>query len=611
LSASSSIRKPNDGVLQIQTPRAFVPLLGQHRYKGAKGGRGAAKSHFYCEYLIEDMVADHHRVACLREVQSSIKDSVKQLVEDKIRKFGFQIVSTIKGPGQFKITETEIVGPNESLMTFRGLKGTTATSIKSLEGYTRAFVEEAQTISQSSLDILTPTIRSPGSQLLFGWNPLSPFDPVDKFFAENKGDPDFVLIDVSYLDNPWFPEELRRDMERDKRRDIEKYNHIWLGHYRQHSEARVFKNWRVDEAEIPTDARPYYGADWGFATDPSVLVRCWVVGPKQLYIDAEAYKVGCDIDKTPELFDTVDEGDARRWPIKADSARPETISYMRRNGYPHIVSAVKGPGSLEDGIEFLKSYDIVIHPRCKHTIDEFTHYSYKTDKLTNEVLPVLEDKKNHVIDASRYALESVRMALVGETSEQDFTFDPTKVAVLKDWPRVYGLDVNGSLVSAVWAAWDPHGDTVYLYGEYEESKARQEVWSGAIRKRGRYVPGVFDLTARKRSQEQGERIVDSLIDEQLDLYTFEVDAEAAAAEINARIASKQLRVAQNLAGWMAQYRAYRRDPKGAIVQEQDGLMQATGLILTGGLSVSQIDEKVERDVMEEWGDQTRNPVTGY
>lgn len=557
------------------------------------------------------MAAEHHRVACLREVQSSIKDSVKQLVEDKIRKFGFQIVSTIKGPGQFKVTETEIVGPNESLMIFRGLKGNTATSIKSLEGYTRAFVEEAQTISQSSLDILTPTIRSPGSQLLFGWNPDAPTDPVDKFFLENADDPDFVLIDVSYLDNPWFPEELRRDMERDKRRDIDKYNHVWLGHYRQHSEARVFKNWRVDEAKIPADARPYYGADWGFATDPAVLIRCWIIGAKTLYIDAEAYQVGCEIDKTPALFDEIDEGDARRWPIKADSARPETISYMQRHGYPHIVPAVKGPGSLEDGVEFLKSYDIIIHPRCKHTIAEFTHYSYKTDKITNEILPVLEDKHNHVIDAARYALESVRMSLVGESSEQDFIFDPTKLPVLKDWPRVYAIDVDGPMVSVVWGAHDNYQDIVYLYGEYVEDKARLETWATAIRKRSRQAPGIFSPRARKRTEEQGLKIVDDLLDMDLDIFTEDADIENAAVEINARISTQQIKVAQNLSNWLSQYRSYRRDNKGRIVEEADGLMQATGLLLTSGLAIAAVDQAATERAMEEYGDMGRDSVTGY
>jgi phage terminase large subunit len=124
-----------------------------------------------------------------------------------------------------------------------------------------------------------------------------------------------------------------------------------------------------------------------------------------MYIDHEAYAVGCEIDNTPDLFDTVPG--SRKWKITADSARPETISYMQRNGFK-IVGAKKGNGSVEDGINFLLNFDIIVHPRCKHVIDEFTHYSWKVDKRTDEVLPVLADDHNHMIDAVRYALESSR-----------------------------------------------------------------------------------------------------------------------------------------------------------------------------------------------------------
>lgn len=375
----------------------FLPLLAPKRFKGAKGGRGSGKSHFLAEMLVEEAITDHVRAACLREVQNSIKDSVKQLIEDKIHALGQS--------HKFNITEREIRGPNDSLFIFRGLQNHTVTSIKSLEGFNRALVEEAQTISQRSLDIMIPTFRS-GSQMSFAWNPDKATDPVDKLFRENADDPDFELVTANYHDNPWFPDELRRDMERDKRRDPEKYAHVWLGEYQRNSEARVFRNWTVEEFDAPADAIHRFGADWGFAVDPTVLIRCHIVGRK-LYVDHEAYAVGCEIDNTPALFDQVPE--ARKWTIRADSARPETVSYMQRKGFK-IIPAIKGPGSLEDGIEFLKSYDIVVHPRCKHTANELALYSYKTDPLTNDILPLLEDKNNHVIDALRYACEGLRRA---------------------------------------------------------------------------------------------------------------------------------------------------------------------------------------------------------
>lgn len=376
------------------------------------GGEGAAKSHFWAESLIEDILSQHTRAVCAREIQNSIKDSVKQLLEDKIGKFGVE--------KSFRVTEREITGPHDSLVIFRGLQSHTATSIKSLEGFTRCWVEEAQTISQRSLDLLIPTFRT-GSELWFSWNRLKPTDPVDVLFEQNKDDPDFICIGVTYRDNPWFPDELYRDMLRDRKRDIDKYNHVWEGQYQTLSEARVFKNVTVEAFETPDDAEFYFGADFGFAVDPTTIVRMWIKGRK-LFIDHEAYKVGCEIDETPALFAGSDPQGrwenrwghpgipgATKWPIRADSARPETISYLNQRGLK-VVSALKGKGSVAEGIEFMKSYDIVVHPRCKHTQAEFTFYSYKTDKLTGKVIPVLEEGNEHCLDSCRYGLEQVRLA---------------------------------------------------------------------------------------------------------------------------------------------------------------------------------------------------------
>ena len=375
------------------------------REPGGDGGSG--KSHFFAERLVEEAVAEHVRGACLREFQKSIKDSSKQLLEDKIRDLGLS--------GMFAITETEVRGPNDSLFVFHGLASHTAHSIKSLEGFNRAWADEAQAFSARSWNLLTPTFRTPGSEIWASWNPEKKSDPVDRFFRNDDGsprsdDPDIICVRTSWRDNPWFPDELKRDMERDRLRDPDKYAHVWLGEYGRKSEARVFRNWRIDRIDIPPDARPYFGADWGFSVDPTVLIRCWV-WDRTLYMDREVYALGCEIDRTPALFDGMNDArvsNVREWPIVADSARPETISYMRRHGYPRIEAARKGPGSVEDGVEFLKNHDIVIHPDCRHTADEFSLYAYKIDKKTDEVLPELEDDKNHVIDAARYAVEKLR-----------------------------------------------------------------------------------------------------------------------------------------------------------------------------------------------------------
>jgi phage terminase large subunit len=390
------MRTSQDHKLTVPAPRAFRPLEQKRRYRGASGGRGSGKSHWFCEEVVFDCLAEHTRAVCAREVLLSIKDSSKQLLEDKIRDFNLT---------GFEITEREIwYPPTESLIIFRGLQNHTAQSIKSLEGYNRLFVEEAQAISQRSLDLTIPTFRK-NAVLDFAWNPVDPKDPVERLFADNDGDPDFAHIHVTYRDNPWFPDELRRDMERDRRRDPEKYLHVWLGRHQRMSEARVFRNFVIEEFETPPDARFYFGADWGFANDPTVLVRCFIEGDR-LCIDQEAWAVGCEIDRTPALFATIPGSD--KWPITADNARPETISYMRRHGFPRIKESIKGKRSVEDGIAFLKSFDIVVHLRCIHTAEELAAYAWKVDPKTNEVLPVLADKDNHVIDALRYGLEGTR-----------------------------------------------------------------------------------------------------------------------------------------------------------------------------------------------------------
>ena len=262
-------------------------------------------------------------------------------------------------------------------------------------------------MSQTSLDLLRPTIRKPGSELWFTWNPRNSTDPVDVLLRGTNPPPDSTVVEVNYNDNPWFPDVLRQEMEFDQRRDPERFLHVWKGQYVESGSSRVFSNWRIEDFESPPDAIHRLGADWGFAQDPTVLIRCHIVG-RTLYIDYEAYRVGCEIMDTPELFMTIP--DSERWPIVADSSRPETIRHMQKHGFPKIMPAVKGPKSVEEGVEWLKSFDIVVHPRCVHTIDELTHYRYKIDPLTNKVLPVLEDKSNHVIDALRYACEAVRRA---------------------------------------------------------------------------------------------------------------------------------------------------------------------------------------------------------
>ena len=375
----------------------FAELYEPHRYKVLYGGRGSGKSWAVARALIAIADFGRTRILCCREVQNSIKDSSYQILKDMAHRMGLA--------NRFTFKDAEIVhNGTGSRFIFSGLLRN-ENSIRSKEGIDICWVEEASSVSQTSWDVLSPTIRKDGSELWITFNPLTVDDPTN-VFIENPPPGAFVRK-VNYWDNPYFPEELRQQMEWDKANNYEKYLHIWEGYPLTISEAQVFKGRftveSFDEDLCEKADRLFYGADFGFARDPSTLVRCFIY-ERCLYVDYEAYGTGVEIDELPALYESVPG--SRKWPIKADAARPETISYLRSRAGFQISPATKWQGSVEDGVAYLKGFDkIVIHPRCQHTADEFKLYSYKVDKVTNEVLPVIVDKHNHIIDAIRYSLD--------------------------------------------------------------------------------------------------------------------------------------------------------------------------------------------------------------
>ena len=435
--------------------RPFVPFIqASARYNGLEGGRGSGKSHFVADQIVHDSLANRGLLtACVREVQNTIAESAKRLIENKLSEWG------LGEANGFKVFKDVIQTPGDGLMIFRGMQSYNADSIKSLEGYKRMWWEEAHRASAHSLKILRPTFREPGTRMFFTWNAEDPpdkehpYDTVDGIFGGHLRDSQTERAKwiaelpggglhafVNYDSNPWFPDDLEQERLWDlAHRPPEDYAHIWGGSYALRSEARVFRNWRVENFDTPANAAFLFGSDFGFAMDPTVLLRMWLarfedgifkpdMNGRFLMIDREAYRVGCDTDHTPALF-AGNEGAAfvnRAQPalanpygdegidgalthrIIADSANPQMISYMQRHGFQRMEAAVKGPGSVEEGVNFLKSYTIIIHPNCKHSIREFTLYSFKVDKKTGLILPELADEENHVIDSARYAVEPIR-----------------------------------------------------------------------------------------------------------------------------------------------------------------------------------------------------------
>ncbi|MBS9442274.1 PBSX family phage terminase large subunit [Photorhabdus heterorhabditis] len=374
--------------------------LGSVRWRWTYGGRGGGKSVEIARALVLLGAIEPMIILCAREFQNSINDSVLALLEAQVIDLGLSHF--------YKVKNNEIEGRNGTRFTFKGLRNNIQ-SIKSMHGIKICWVEEAQTVSQDSWDILGPTVRANKSEVWVSFNPREEEDPTYKLMIRHQEDPPdggVIIRKVNYCDNAFFPDVLRQEMEYCKRIDYEAYEHIWLGLPKALSEAVIFSGkYRVeafsDELWLEAD-RLFYGADFGFANDPSTLIRCFIIGTK-LYIEYEAYGVGVELDEMPQFYDSIPE--ARKWPIHGDCSRPETISYLSRQGFI-IDGATKWPGSVEDGITYLKGFEeIIIHERCKHMIDEARLYSYKTDRLTGEVLPVVLDKHNHLWDAVRYSLD--------------------------------------------------------------------------------------------------------------------------------------------------------------------------------------------------------------
>ncbi len=333
------------------------------------------------------------RILCAREFQSSIADSVHRLLTDQIWSLGLQ--------SRFVITQKAITSSTGSEFLFKGLRKSIQ-EIKSTEGIDICWVEEAQSVSDDSWEILIPTVRKESSEIWISFNPHEENDPTYQRFVV-KPPPGTWVQKVGWEDNPWFPETLDKERRYLRETDLEAYDHIWGGNAKTLTDAVIFgKRTAVEAFETPLDARFFFGADWGFSADPTTLIRSFVKD-ECLFVDYEAFGHGVELDETAQLFDSVPG--SRKWPIKADSSRPESISFVRRAGF-NISAADKWPGSVEDGIAHLKAFKrIVIHERCKRMNDERRLYRYKVDPKTGDVLPIIVDKNNHGWDAIRYSLD--------------------------------------------------------------------------------------------------------------------------------------------------------------------------------------------------------------
>lgn len=262
--------------------RAFLPLIKPARFKGAHGGRGGGKSHFFGDEGVDRCLAGQRGV-CIREIQNTIAESSKALIEAKIHERGLSHL--------FTITEVKITSVTGGLIIFKGLRDFNAANIKSLEGFDWAWVEEAQTITQRSLDLLIPTIRKEGSELWFSWNPRHETDPVDVLLRQNTPE-GAIVVEVGLDDNPWATDVLKTERDRAYEIDTEKAEHVWGGGYEQISEGAIFARQILDArkdgriARVPYDTASMVFTGWDLGRDDETAI--WfaqVVGRELRIID--------------------------------------------------------------------------------------------------------------------------------------------------------------------------------------------------------------------------------------------------------------------------------------------------------------------------------------
>lgn len=392
--------------LKVTIPPAFKDLFRPARYKVYWGGRGSAKSWSVARALIMRAVTQPIRILCAREYQSSIADSVHSLLKTQIVEMGLE--------HYFDVQTAKIYSHCGAEFIFKGLHHN-PTEVKSTEGVDICWVEEAHSVSKESWQVLIPTIRKAGSEIWVTFNQMDDDAETYKRFVLHPM-PGALVHCVTWEDNPYFPAELDLERRYMMENDFETYQYVWGRACRTIGSAIIFRGkTKIHTFETPIKARFYHGMDFGFANDPCALIRSYITNEtgdngleagEHLWIDQEGVGYHVELDHLPAFMrQSVPTSD--KWPVMADNARPETISYLGRQGFT-IRAAEKWKGSVEDGITHLRGFRwIHIHERCKHTAQESVDYKYKLDKNTGQVLPEIVDKNNHCWDAERYGLDGL------------------------------------------------------------------------------------------------------------------------------------------------------------------------------------------------------------
>lgn len=378
---------------EIEIPEEYERLLDTDwREAAVYGGRYSLKSHTVARYLLIRARMAKTRILCAREFQNSIAESSHQLLSDLISQYELY---------DFEVTDKSIVNKlNGSDFLFKGLHHNEQ-NIKSTEGIDIAWVEEAQTISNSSIEILTPTIRKPGSQIIYTYNRLLEDDPVHKRLVL-EGRPNTLIIQANYdvaLKYGFVPDVILHEIEDDKQNRPALYKHKWLGEPST-MERKIYRDWNFID-EIPHEARlERYGLDFGYSNDPTAIVAIYYYNGGYI-LDEVAYQKGMSNKQIADILLPLP-----RAVITADSAEPKSIDEMRLHGLT-VMPTVKGKDSVNQGIQFVQRQRISITNRSHNVAEEYKRYLWMEDK-DGKIINKPEHEWSHSMDAIRYGFDGLR-----------------------------------------------------------------------------------------------------------------------------------------------------------------------------------------------------------
>lgn len=587
----------------------FLPLLEPARFKGAHGGRGSGKSHFFADLLVEECLLEQPMWAvCLREVQKDLGQSVKKLIESKIQARGLT--------HRFRILDDRIITPGDGRIIFAGLQDHTADSIKSLEGYKRAWIEEAQTVSERSLEILIPTIRAPGSQIWASWNPRSANDAIEQLLRGPDRRTNSLVVEVNYTDNPWLSDEMRQEELDDRRLRPDRHAHIWLGEYEPQAIGAIFNRTKIAEnrrtqAQLDEEGvrfeRIVVAVDHAVSAEKGSNEHGIIVAAK-----------GED-ERRYVLEDGSLSGTPTQWATRAvalfDKWGADAIVIERNQGGDLVRQTLE---SIRVGLPIVE----VTATRGKHVRAEPIASRYEAGQVSHvgtfapledqlcKITPAgydgegSPDRADALVWAMSELFPTMGEGAVYRTPESDFVIDPFNIP--ESWPKAFALHEGPDHTAVLWMARDTNVDTVYIYSEDLRENADIATKAASINLRGEGIPGVFSPAIPGRTEKVGLMTLNNYLHAKVSLNPLPDPLAAGTTQTANRLATGRLKVFRTCPAWLREYRSYHKGDDGKPVDDEHPLMRATRLLVVGGVMMARVPRKRQAH-----GERTPTRRVGY